>query len=97
MPDQPPDQPTFRLTLRAVPPKPGDPPPDRRMARLLKAALRSYGFRLIEFTPIIVSGSQGRLEDSPASDPSGEPDKPAQGTSTSLASRSEAETDVDPS
>lgn len=33
------------LTLTALPPKPGEPPPAIRLRRLLKIALRGFGFR----------------------------------------------------
>lgn len=40
------DQPTFHLTLKAI--KGGDIPPVKRLASLLKFALRSCGLRCVE-------------------------------------------------
>jgi hypothetical protein len=51
--DKPPERPpdgaglTVRLTLVALP-RPGDAPADQRLKRLVKAALRGYGFRCLK-------------------------------------------------
>jgi hypothetical protein len=43
------DRPEYLLRLRAAP---GDVPPGRRLARLLKALLRSYGMKCLDVREI---------------------------------------------
>lgn len=53
-----PGKPTFALTLQALP-DPSGVPVANRLRRLLKAALRSYGFRCITIQPAPPEGPTG--------------------------------------
>jgi hypothetical protein len=48
------DRPTFRLLLKAEPPKYGDAPAAVRLRKLLKIALRGLGFRCLEVREVAV-------------------------------------------
>jgi hypothetical protein len=71
----------FTITLETLPDRPGDAPPARRMAQLLKLALRGFRFRCIDVRPgNIESGNAGDLRGAS----SGRRDDRSEGESSSV-------------
>ena len=70
-PTTPTPRPTFTITLRPLPPRPGENDPARRLAMLLKAARRAYGFQALDAT----EAPEAPLGDPDA--PLGDPEAPA--------------------